>query len=152
MNSLIYKASEFQGEIFALSITQTECSSLYFMRRFLTSKTITFLDSDLMNFAVNSPGYHLYNLSLEHKSINQKSGKKLAYKIMYWVGFIYRFLCSYKTMASKRAYHMIKPEEMIELYPSLHTQSPEYVCDYIIDSKNLDSKNIQLIKKIYGLK
>lgn len=152
MNSLIYKASEFQGEVFALSTTHAGCSSLYFMRRFLTSNTIRFLDQDIMNFAVNSPGYIIYNLSLENKSINQKSKNKLSNKVLYWVGFMYRFICASKNMTSKRAYQLIKPETMVELYPSLHTQSPEYATEYIVGRyDNLDKENIEKVKKIYGL-
>lgn len=154
MNSLIYKASEYQGEIFALSITNTKCSSSYFMWRFLISDTANFLDQDVMNFAVNSPGYIIYNLSLENKSINQKKGTKLSDKIMYWVGFMYRFVCSSKNISSKRIYHLIKPIEMVELYSSLHTQAPEYATNYIFEKfvKLRDNKALETVKKIYGLK
>lgn len=152
MNSLLYKASEFQGEVFALSISNAKCSSLYFMRRFLISNTIKFLDQDIMNFALNSAGYIIYNLSNENKSIQHANGKKLPFKIMYWIGFMYRFICGYKSITSKHAYRMIKPEKMVELYNSLHTQSPEYATNYIV-KKYFDNRenDINRIKKIYGL-
>ena len=149
-NTFIYKAAEYQGELFKKSANRFKCSSFYFMWRFLTSETITFLDKDVTSFSKFNDEYVLDLLNLENPSVNEKEGKKINQKVLYWVGFIYRFLCASYNYTSNYAFKMIKPTEMVELYNSLHTQSPEYAVDFIKNTyDNIDKEFDALIRKMY---
>lgn len=149
-NTFIYKAAEYQGELFKKSVSRFKCSSFYFMWRFLTSETITFLDKDVTSYSKFNDEYVLDLLNLENPSVNEKEGEKINQKVLYWIGFIYRFLCASYNYTSNYAFKMIKPTEMVELYNSLHTQSPEYAVDFIKNTyDNIDKEFDALIRKMY---
>ena len=149
-NKLIYKAAEYQGELFKKSVSRFKCSSYYFMWRILTGKTIIFLDNDPTSFSTLNNEYVLDLLLNEYPSVNEKEGEKINLKVLYWIGFIYRFLCASYNYTSNYAFKMIKPTEMVELYNSLHTQSPEYAVDFIKNTyDNIDKEFDALIRKMY---
>ena len=149
-NKLFYKAAEYQGELFKKSVSRFKCSSYYFMWRILTGKTIIFLDNDPTSFSTLNNDYVLDLLLYEYPSVNEKEGEKINQKILYWIGFMYRFLCGTYNYTSSYAFKMIKPSEMVELYNSLHTQSPEYAADFIKTTyDNIDKEFDALIRKMY---
>ena len=137
-----------QGIIFEQSVTSEECSSNIFIRRFMNSKFVSRMDN--LTFINES-------MTIEEifKEIDMEYGKtsygKIKFSIneMYWIGYIYRYLCYVYQIDSKNAYKIIKGTELRYLFFAYHSLDPMNAIDRILEAKSiiLDKDNHQLTKE-----
>lgn len=149
---LLIRGSEFQGKLFAKASKHFSVGSLKFIFRFLTSKTASLLDKDETSYAEYTPDIILNQLAKESgAALNLKEGVVLNEKVMYWLGYIYRYLCLTKNITSKEAFKLIKPKDLAARYEGLHTQSPDYVVNEIYNEKQSEKYALALetARKIY---
>ena len=137
-----------QGIIFEQSVTSEECSSNIFIRRFMNSKFVSRMDN--LTFINES-------ITIEEifEEIDMEYGKtsygKIKFSIneMYWIGYIYRYLCYVYQIDSKNAYKIIKGTELRNLFFAYHSLDPMNAIDRILEAKSiiLDKDNHQLTKE-----
>ncbi len=138
--------AEFQGEIFEKSVDRYDCSSLIFLRRFMHSEYSYVLDKASVNT--------LFDAEAAFQSIEKEFGPtsygkvKYSKNAMYWLGYIYRYICYTREIGTKKAFKLMGPKELISHYYVYHTQSEEWVIARILEIKNKDEgyldKNINL--------
>lgn len=125
-----------QGEIFEKSITLENCSSSVFIRRYMNSKICMSLD-ELYFLNQTTSTEQVF------EEISEEYGKSTYGTIvfsneeMYWIGYIYRYLCYTYQINSKKAYKLIKPTELKNVYYPYHTLDPMQAIDRILESKEI---------------
>lgn len=148
MDQLGLLLCDVQGKIFEQSVTSEECSSNIFIRRFMNSKFVSRMDN--LTFINES-------MTIEEifEEIDMEYGKtsygKIKFSIneMYWIGYIYRYLCYVYQIDSKNAYKIIKGTEFRYLFFAYHSLDPMNAIDRILEAKSilLDKDNHQLTKE-----
>lgn len=121
---------EMQAEFFALSVERIPCSSALFVSRFMSSDLAKELDQidDPYNFI--SPNNLIAAMVAAYPGL-QKPGQQISGKVMKWMGYIYRAWTLIKRKESSTVYKAMKVEQMVGLYDSFHTFSPEYCVDQL---------------------
>lgn len=127
---------DMQGDIFEASISQTQCSSNIFIRRFMNSKFVQRMD-DLWYLYESSTIENVFD-ELDQEYGKSNYGKiKFSIDELYWIGYIYRYLCYVYMIDSKRAYKIIKGSELRNLYHAYHTLDPMNAIDRILEQKSI---------------
>ena len=71
---------------------------------------------------------------------------------MYWLGFIYRYICYTRECSTKFIFELIPPSELKTHYYVYHTQSEEWVVNRILETRDLTEdifdKNKRLKKRL----
>lgn len=154
MNVHEQRMCETQAEFFKLSSERLSCSSFLFIARFMNSDIAKQLDktNDLYNYS--SPDNLISLMLKEYPSTKNERGRKIPSNVMKWIGYIYRAYSIIKKKESSMIYKNIKAQEMVALYDSFHTFSPEYCVDRleeIINEKNGPAlSDYEVFKQIYG--
>jgi hypothetical protein len=133
----------YQAEIFEQSLTDTESSSQIFIRRFMKSKFVQKLDEG-----------ETFSLSLDTNeafdSLDKQYGKsvygrtKYSKDEIYWIGYIYRYVCYTRECPSRLVYKLIKPAELRNVYFAYHTQSEEWVLASLLEANHLAEEDLNL--------
>lgn len=153
MNNHEQRMCEMQGEFFELSVERFKCSSYKFISRFMNSDIAKRLDEtdDPYNFI--SPNNLIASMKNNYPSLNEENGEKLSAKVIRWVGYIYRAYSIIKKRDSSSIYKSIKAQQMVALYDSFHTFSPEYCVDRLEDIVNENNQTIlndyEVFRQIY---
>ena len=143
---------EMQADFFELSVERLNCSSRFFISRFMKSDIVKQLDDvdDPYNFV--SPNNLITSMIMDYPSINNQIGEKYPPKVMRWIGYTYRAWSLIKKKKSNRIYELMKAEEMASLYNSFHTFSVEYCIDRLEDivseKKSLHRSDYEIFKAI----
>ena len=141
MDEIGLKLCKIQGEIFAASETQTDCSSLIFMRRFMNSQLARRMD--LGGFL-----FEACDVSRAIEEINEEFGEsaygkeKYSEEELYWIGYLYRYWAYTYQKTSKQLYRMTKPKELRELYYPYHSLDPAQAIERILEAKGLDEQDL----------
>lgn len=152
------RLAEFQGKLFERSVTDLECSSGIFLRRFLHSELLKKLDkneSAFLSLNVNE------GLSLIEEQFGKSSYGKVKYdsKAMFWMGYIYRYISYTRDISTSLLMKYFSYKKLYELYYVYHTQDLEWVVNSLLELNNLDERFFdrnyrlkQVILKSMGLK
>lgn len=153
MNVHEQRMCEMQAEFFELSLERFNCSSYLFISRFMYSDLAKELDKidDPYNFV--SPNNLIAQMAFYFPSLKKEYGDKIPPKVIKWIGYIYRAWNIIKRRDSSSIYKVMKAQQMIALYDSFHTFSPEYCVDRleeIVDEYNHTFlSDYEVLKKIY---
>lgn len=131
MNAHEQRLCETQGEFFALSAERFACGSALFVSRFMYSDLAKRLDQTRDSYNYMSPSILLTTMEKEYPSLQKEHGQHISGKVMRWMGYVYRAWCLIKQKESSSVYKTIKAEQMVALYDSFHTLSPEYCVDQL---------------------
>ncbi len=138
-----------QGNIFAASLEYVESSSEIFMRRFMMSKLVK--DFDLKGVLDDSLTIAEVFITLEQEYGKTSYGKvKYNKEVLFWIGYLYRYMAYTYDLSSKNIYKIIKPKELNELYYVYHTFDCSQAIERILEEKNInfniDEQNKLLLK------
>lgn len=129
--------AEYQGKLFEKSVDRFNCSSLVFLRRFIKSRLLLVLDknqSALVDLNVDN-GLN----SIEEQFKKNDYGKvKINKEIMFWIGYMYRYISYTRNISTKLVYKYFKPEQMKSNYYVYHTQNPEWVISNLLINNGLN--------------
>lgn len=141
--------AEFQAQLFEESVNKFNCSSLIFLRRFKKSNLANKLDEAKPNTLLDV-NEGLKEISKQF-GVSNYGNDKYSGQVMFWMGYIYRYISYTREISTKQAFDLISPKELSTNYYVYHTQSEEWVIERILDLKGKDDsffdKN-QKIKKI----
>lgn len=135
LNKLGLDLCAFQGRIFELATRRAKESSLLFVRRFMKSDIARSLDNLAIVEGLDESAA-LTSLEKQFKDVDK--GKKYSPNAMYWVGYMYRYICYTRQISSRLVYEWFKPSLLLSLYESHHTQSEEYTIASLTELTHLD--------------
>ena len=130
------KLCKFQGELFQASLTETNCSSKIFIRRFMLSDLAKRMDS----YGFLFEAYDLLDCFQELQSQfgpSEYGRIKFNPEEMYWMGYLYRYWSYLSEKGSKQVYKIIKPDELRKLYFPYHSLDPEVAIERIMEAKGI---------------
>ena len=152
-NIIGVRVCEYQGKLFEASTTRFDCSSKIFLRRFLNSEVLSYLDK-------NDDIYIPYTIDEALDSIENEFGKikygsvKYSSDTMFWMGYMYRYISFTKETNTNLLFEWFKPEQLNQAYNAFHTQDPEWCVRSLLEinhlSENIFDPNwrlLQVIKK-----
>lgn len=129
MNIIEQRLCELQADIFESSFRRFNCSSSFFIARFMNSKYAKELDNVDDPYNYYSPNCVLDGLESSYPSIKEYQGEKYPLNVLRWIGYIYRAWSIIKNRSSSEIYKYIKAEKMYSLYDSFHTFGIDYCVD-----------------------
>lgn len=143
------KLCTYQAQIFLQSV-YLDCSSKVFLRRFFKSSFSQQLDhynEHIFSFDTKD----CFQSIIEQFGQSSYGTKKINSDILYWLGYITRYICYTRNYSSRKLYKNISIYHLIDNYEVYHTQNEEWVIKRILEYSGNDEsmfdKNI-LIKKI----
>lgn len=140
-----------QGNVFASSLDNVECSSKIFMRRFLNSKVAREFDSSSILDGTLTIKDIFFEIEEEFGKTSYGS-KKYDREVLFWIGYIYRYFAYTYNLTSKYVYKIVKPSELNELYYVYHTFDPKVAIERILEEKkisfDIDDQNKRLLEML----
>lgn len=145
---------ELQSTLFEESLKTFSCSSSFFIAKFMNSEIAKRMDD------INNP-YNYYSLQLiidfmkdRYPSLNKKIGHKYPPNVIKWIGYIYRAWSIIAKKTSYKIYKIMKSDNLLLLYDSYHTFSPEYCVEQleelVSEGKKKSKSDYLLFKTIYS--
>lgn len=130
------KLCNFQAELFQKSLTETKCSSMIFIRRFMLSDLAKRMDKD--GFLFDTIDVLDALQEIEEQFGPSDYGKiQFSHEEIYWTGYIYRYWSYISEKSSKQIYQIIKPDELRKLYFPYHSLDPENAIERIKEAKGI---------------
>ncbi len=140
-----------QGNVFASSLDNAECSSKIFMRRFLNSKVAREFDSSSILDGTLTIKDIFFELEEEFGKTSY-GREKYDKEVLFWIGYIYRYFAYTYNLTSKYVYKIVKPSELNELYYVYHTFDPKVAIERILEEKrisfDIDDQNKRLLEML----
>lgn len=141
---------ELQAEAFELSFDKTDMSSEMFIRRFMNSEIVKMLD-DTSLLDTNLQSWDLLERIEEEYGYTNYGSIKYTKDELYWIGYIYRYYAYTYEISSRRAYKVVKPKELRDLYLPYHTFDPQQAIERILESKHLLLSDEEELQKQYEI-
>lgn len=144
-----------QGNIFAASLEYAKSSSEIFIRRFMMSNLVKEFDSKAVlndSLTINEV------FEIIDNEFGKTSYGKVRYdrEVLFWIGYLYRYMAYTYDLSSKSVYRIIKPRELNELYFVYHTFDCSQAIERILEGKNIsfdmDKQNERLLKMMRRIK
>lgn len=156
MDSYGLKLCKFQAELFEQSLTETECSSKIFIRRFMLSDMAKRMDKEGFLFDAITVQDAFYEIEMQFGS-SEYGQVRFGKEELYWIGYIYRYWAYITGKGSKQIYRIIKPEELRKLYFPYHSLDAEMAIERIKESKGIVEEDdirrgVEILKKIRAKK
>lgn len=126
----------FQGKLFEESVKKKHYSSPMFLSYFQNSKVAKELD--IKNPALIDLNRPLFFIRIEEEFGQISEGETYDVNAMFWLGYIYRYICYTRNCSTKFLLEVITPSELITHYYVYHTQSEEWVVNRILEIKGLN--------------
>ena len=127
-NCIRLKLCDVQGRLFKLSIAY---ASENFIRNFMLSEVARHLDSPYSKLQCVGEEYLLEELEDERKL--STVGETYDPKVLYWIGYLYRYWACYRNESSKAIYKIAPARTMKRNYMSFHTLDPNMAIDNLIE-------------------
>ena len=140
------------GEIFEMSIEQSNLSSLMFIRRFMTSKeTNCFFN---LTYLVTSSNKEDVIYELNDKYEPSKKKEVLPASQMYWIGYIYGALSYLYELSNKNVYQLFPAQEIVKYYNIYHTFDIEEAAERMMENIGYSQKDntecgTKIMKKLF---
>ena len=128
--------ADYQGGLFAKSVTELNYSTPIFIRRFLHSSLLKRLDKQKAFLIDPEPLIGLEEINLEFGETSF-GHTKFDEKAMYWVGWFTRYLSYTREISTNIVFKYFPYEKLISLYPTFHTQGEEWCFESLMDLYHL---------------
>ncbi len=144
-----------QGNIFASSLEYSESSSEIFMRRFMMSNLVKEFD---LKAVLNDSLTIAEAFEIIEKEFGKTSYGKVKYneEVLFWIGYLYRYMAYTYNLSSKSVYKIIKPKEINKRYYIYHTFDCSQAIERILEEKNIsfdkEKQNERLLKMMRRIK
>lgn len=146
------KLCNYQAELFQRSLTETTCSSMIFIRRFMFSNLAKRMDTDGFLFDTTDISNALQEIE-EQFGTSTYGKEKFSTEEIYWIGYIYRYWSYMSQKSSKQIYQLVKPNELRKLYFPYHSLDPEMSIERIKEAKSISDmddlkKGVAILRKV----
>ena len=141
-----------QAEVFADSLTATQCSSLVFIRRFMNSEVAARMDRN--GFLLEACDVTSIFNEVEAQYGPTSYGKeRYGREELYWLGYLYRYWTYTYEKSSKQVYKQMKPKDLRKLYYPYHSLDPAQAIERILESSgskedDYTEKGVQILRGI----
>lgn len=146
------KLCALQAEVFADSLTATQCSSLVFIRRFMNSEVAARMDRN--GFLLEACDVTSIFDEVEVQYGQTSYGKeRYGREELYWLGYLYRYWTYTYEKSSKQVYKQMKPKDLRKLYYPYHSLDPAQAIERILESsgskeEDYTEKGVQILRGI----
>ncbi len=139
-----------QGNIFASSLENTDSSSEIFMRRFMMSKLVTEFD---LKAVLDDSLTIKETFEIIENEFGKTSYGKVKYnkEVLFWIGYLYRYMAYTYDLSSKYIYKIIKPKELNERYYVYHTFDCAQAIERILEEKNISFDEEKQNERLFHL-
>ncbi len=120
---------ELQADVFEKSLNIFNCSSSFFISKFMYSDIAKQLDDIDNPYNYLSLESILLSLERQYPSLNKSGEEKYTSQVLRWLGYIYRAWAILKHHKTSYIYKYMKADKMVGLYDSFHTFGVEYCVD-----------------------
>lgn len=127
---------ELQADTFVKAAEKLSCSSEIFIRRFMNSISAVILDSDYVLNEIMTPESIIEQINEQYGPSSYGQVKYTADEL-FWIGYIYRYFAYTYGISSTRAYRIIKPKELRQLYPAYHTMDCASAIERILEAREI---------------
>lgn len=146
------KLCKIQGGVFATSLTETDCSSLIFIRRFMYSQVAQRMDSGGFLFEACEVRQIFEEID-EAFGASSYGKEKYSESELYWIGYLYRYWSYTYQKTSKQVYRLIKPKELRGLYYPYHSLDPAQAIERILEAKgaceeDFTERGVKILREI----
>lgn len=129
--------AEYQGKLFMKSF-ETDCSSPVFIRRFRYSsllKTLDHNDPSLLSLSVSEG---LKDIQEEYDECGYGQNRYPP-ATLFWMGYLYRYISYTREEETPFIMSVFDHKLLNNVYPSFHTQDPEWCIRSLLEIKNIDA-------------
>ena len=127
---------DLQAKTFECAVDLASVSSEIFIRRFMNSNAAKRMDNTSI-LQTNIHEKDILVLIEEQYGKSDYGSVKYTHDEMFWIGYLYRFLCYTYDLSSVQAYKIAKPRELRGLFPAYHTLDPSQAIERILEAKGL---------------
>ena len=132
---------DLQAKAFEMSLTEQDCSSEIYIRRFMNSNVAREMDN-LGMLQTNLQAKDILNRLDEEYGRSKYGSVKYSANEIHWIGYIYRYFAYISEKTSSQIYKMVKPKELRGLYLPYHTMDPAQAIDRILEAKGIVCEKI----------
>lgn len=152
MDSYGLKLCKFQAELFQKSMSEAECGSKIFIRRFMYSDVAKRMDKDGFLYGAFDITDAINEIEIEFGP-SDYGKEKFKGEELYWTGYIYRYWSYISGQSSKQIYKIVKPDELKKLYFPYHSLDPEQAIERIKESKGIVdvddiTRGVEILRKV----
>ncbi len=141
---------DLQAKAFECAVDLTSVSSEIFIRRFMNSNAAKRMD----NTSILQTNIHEKDILVmieEQYGKSEYGSVKYSHDEMFWIGYLYRYLCYTYGLSSVQAYKIAKPKELRGLFPAYHTLDPSQAIERILEAKGLLADEETELKRQYEI-
>ena len=133
------KICEYQAGLFELSASYLQCSSLVFIKQFMSSDIANRMDKGSFIFeALDTPAC-LDELGKERKLTRGK--EKYPTYVLSWIGYMYRYIAYTREISSAFLFSKVKPKQLYAVYEAYHSMDTESAAVRILEAAELNANN-----------
>lgn len=136
MTDFEYRMCELQADIFEKSLEKFDCSSPFFIAKYMNSKKAEDLDDTNDNYNYCSVNSALRTLEEAYPSLKEDGNIKYPASVIRWIGYIYRAWSIITHKSSSKLYKQMKAERLLGLYDVFHTFGIDYCVDRLEELVN----------------
>ena len=126
---------EYQADLFELSASYLNCSSLMFVKQFMLSDIASIMDKASFAFQSLDTPACLDELAME-KKLTQGKEKYPSY-LLRWIGYMYRYIAYTREISSKFLFSIIKTKQLYSSYEAYHSLDPEAAAIRLLEASNV---------------
>ncbi len=141
---------DLQAKTFECAVDLTTVSSEIFIRRFMNSNAAKRLDNTSI-LQTNIHEKDILVLIEEQYGKSEYGSVKYTHDEMFWIGYLYRYLCYTYELSSVQAYKIAKPGELRGLFAAYHTMDPSQAIERILEAKGLWVNEESELKRQYEI-
>lgn len=146
------KLCALQAEVFAASLTVTQCSSLIFIRRFMNSEVAARMDRRGFLLGASDTRSILNDVDAQYGPTSYGKAR-YGREELYWMGYLYRYWAYTYEKSSKQVYKQMKPKELRKLYYPYHSLDPAQAIERILEGsgsneEDYTEKGVRILREI----
>lgn len=130
-----YELAKYQAGLFAASAGYLNCSSKYFVKKFMNSFLAERMDK--VGFLFESLDIYAALDELKEETDLTKGKEKVATYVLEWIGYLLRFWAYTYEVSSKFIFKHIKLDELVMLYEAYHSLDIEAAISRINEAKKI---------------
>ena len=128
------------AKLFEESLNFFQMSSPLFIKRFMLSNLTKSFDDG--SFLLGGSDYRSVLDELAGKYRNEPFGKdRYSGDELYWIGYMYRAICSLHGLNSKQVFRLIPGREIRKHYYICHTLDPSYAAERLLEAVGFDASD-----------
>ena len=136
MTGFELRMCELQADIFEKALSEFDCSSPFFIAKFMNSKKAEELDDENSLYNYCTPVAAIEELEEAYPSLKVYGNAKYPVPVIRWIGYIYRAWSIITHKSSSKLYKQMKAERLLGLYEVFHTFGVDYCIDRLEELVN----------------